>query len=143
MIAACSHNFCGIVVCFITDQLVGHLGIVGNDEQGNLLVPQIHAPQCLGRCILEDNGIQRLVPTKQDTCHTEHHHVKGQDVVPDITTVFLRKVDGYKISAAAGSSRHKAERNGTGIQKATKNSGKKYILGHGTHGNQVREKAGQ
>ena len=73
-----------------------------NDMQAGYLVSFVHGIDDFFRYILEDDGIQRLVPAVQPACCHEHECVDGEDIVPDRSVQTLRQIDGDEIRTAAG-----------------------------------------
>ena len=47
-----------------------------------------------------DDGIKRLIHTKQHTGHANDHYIKSQNKIPGIYTLFLGKIDRNKIRTA-------------------------------------------
>ena len=91
-----------IMVCIFPDLLIDFIRLGGDNEQRLFLVTFVQRMQDLSGCKLENNRIQRFVPSKQITCDQEDNTVSGKNVVPGFNAVFFGKKDGDKIGAAAG-----------------------------------------
>ena len=65
--------------------------LVRDNEQGLLLVIAVKKAQRLRRCILVNNGIQRLIPAKEISGNKEDDRIKTQNDREPVQTALLGK----------------------------------------------------
>ena len=143
LVAALSVEDGGTVVAFVVDGPADLLGAVRHDEKGHLLVIPVHRVEDLRRGKLEDNGVERLIPSEEIAAYEKQHRVEAKDQVPGLHAARLGQIDRDKIRAAAGRVRAKAEADRKSVYDAAEDTDQQDILGQGIGGDQIRQKAGE
>ena len=101
LIAANTHKMRGVVVGVIPDHLIHFLRVVSNNKQRLLPVPLVQHMQNLRAGKLENNGIQRFLPSKQDAGYRQHNHIPQQHIIPGVHALALGIENCDKIRTAA------------------------------------------
>ena len=103
----------------------------GHDDQCLLLIPLVQYMQYLGGGVLENNGIQRLVPSEQCSGDPKDHHISGENIIPGVNAVFLRQENCDKIRTSAGGIGKQAQTDGKCIDQSSEDRDQQNILRHG------------
>ena len=82
-------NKCGTVSAGCVDERTYSVRHVGNDKQGSLLIGLVQYVKRLSCYILEYHGIERFVPTKDDTCNCKDDDITCQNIREGINSFFL------------------------------------------------------
>ena len=93
-----------VMVAFFIDGVAHLLRTARHNQQRLLLVTLMKCIQHLGGGILENNGIERLVPSENQACGEQYHDVDAQGEVPRVLIFLLRHIDGDKIGTTRSAS---------------------------------------
>ncbi len=114
----------------------------GDDEQGGPPAVRVQHLDDLGGGVLEQHGVQRLLPAKEGAGNQQHDHIAAENVVPGVHILPLRQGDGDKVGAAAGHPHPQAQAAREAVDDPAKNADEQLVLRDGEGGDQVGEDAG-
>ena len=94
----------------------------------------------LGRHILKDNGIQRLVPAKQPSGNEKNHNIESEDDVKAVHAPLLGQKDGNEVRSSTCRIDRKTHADRGTVQNAAKDTDEKNVLCDLVIGNQIDKK---
>ena len=127
--ALCIHNG-GTVGGQIVDPAANLLGTVGHNKEGDLLIFAVQHTKGLGTDILENNGIQCLIPSKEKSCCSKDHHIDAKNHREGILSFFPGKINCNKIRSTTGGIPVETDGNGHCIHDPAKHTDQKGVMGH-------------
>jgi len=118
-------------------------GLGCHDEERALLVFFIEQMEYRGLRILENDGIECLIPAEHNARNRNNHRIESQNDIERIHAGFRRKVNRDEIRAAGGRAGIEAQTDCEAVQKPAEDADQQNILCDDMRGNQIGEHAAE